>query len=230
MLNYTKDDFHPALSDNRDTWVFDLDNTLYAAECNLFDQVDQKISDFVQQFLGIEREEARKIQKRYLLDNGTTLNGLMTHHNVDPEEYLSFVHDIDFSPIERDEKLISAIQELEGRKLVFTNADKPYATNIMKRLGIHDLFEDIFGIVEGDLKPKPDMAVYEKFVKTYDFDPNKAVMFEDMVRNLKPAHQLGMGTVWINTGSVWGEADYDADIVHAETNNLATWLHAYLNR
>ncbi len=230
MLNYSEKDFHPTLSEDRDTWVFDLDNTLYAAECNLFDQVDNKISDFVQNFLGIERSEARKIQKKYLMENGTTLNGLMVNHKLDAEEYLTFVHDIDFSSIERDEKLRSAIQKLDGRKLVFTNADRPYAKNIMKRLGIDDLFEDIFGIVEADLKPKPDISVYENFVKKYDFDPQKAVMFEDMVRNLIPAHTLGMGTVWINTGSVWGEADYNADIVHAETNNLTTWLHAFVNR
>ncbi len=230
MLNLPQNDFHPALSQDRDTWVFDLDNTLYSAECNLFDQVDKKITEFVQQFLNLEREEARGLQKEYLLEHGTTLNGLMTNHNVDPEEYLTHVHAIDFTPIERDDKLRKAIQNLEGRKLVFTNADKPYAQNIMKRLGIDDLFEDIFGIVEADLRPKPHMPVYEDFVTKYDVDPSKAVMFEDMVRNLKPAHALGMATVWINTGTVWGEADYSADIVHAEAPNLTDWLHAFVNR
>lgn len=224
MTTIAPQKYHDALHDQRDTWVFDLDNTLYAAECALFNQIDRKIGEYVQSLLRVSPEEARTIQKRYLLEFGTTLNGLMKNHKVDPAHYLASVHDIDFSPIERDAKLRAGIQALEGRKLVFTNADKPYAQEIMKRLGILDLFEDVFDIVAAELRPKPAKPVYEQFVKEYDVDANKAVMFEDMVRNLKPAHELGMATVWINTGSTWGEADYDASIVHAEAPKLNDWL------
>jgi putative hydrolase of the HAD superfamily len=222
-----KQRYHDALHNDRNTWVFDLDNTLYAAECNLFTQIDRKIGEYVQKLLQVDAVEARKLQKQYLLEFGTTLNGLMNNHRVDPSHYLAAVHDIDFSPIQRDDKLRTAIQALGGRKLVFTNADKPYAAEIMKRLGIHDLFEDIYDIVAADLKPKPDKSVYEAFASKYDVDPNRAVMFEDMVRNLRPAHAMGMATVWINTGSPWGEADYDASIVHAETNGLSDWLYDF---
>jgi len=151
----------------------------------------------------------------------------MQNHKVDPDHYLADVHAIDFSPIEKDEKLRAGIKALEGRKIVFTNADHPYATEIMKRLGILDLFEGIFDIVAAKLQPKPMQAVYDMFVKKFDIDPNRAVMFEDMVRNLKPAHGMGMATVWVNTGTIWGEADYDADIVHAETPRLNDWLYDF---
>ncbi|SDD79274.1 MULTISPECIES: pyrimidine 5'-nucleotidase [Kordiimonas] len=230
MLDFKKQSFHPTFDDPRDVWVFDLDNTLYAAECNLFSQIDQKIGEYVQTLLGLSPEEARKVQKHYLLEHGTTLKGLMAHHSVDPYHYLDSVHDIDFAPIERDDHLRNAIERLEGRKVVFTNADEKYAAQVLKRLGIDDQFEDIFDIHEAALEPKPKPEVYDKFVGKYGIDPKRAVMFEDMARNLVPAHAMGMATVWINTGSIWGQADHDPETVHAETDNLATWLHAFLNR
>ncbi|MEX0299635.1 MAG: pyrimidine 5'-nucleotidase, partial [Kordiimonas sp.] len=138
MKTAPRQKYHDALHDERDTWVFDLDNTLYTAECALFDQIDRKIGEYVQSLLRVSPEAARKIQKQYLLEFGTTLNGLMHNHQVDPHHYLASVHDIDFTPIERDDKLRAGIEALDGRKLVFTNADKPYASEIMKRLGIFE--------------------------------------------------------------------------------------------
>tara|TARA_R110002096_G_scaffold414071_1_gene615075 strand:+ start:250 stop:942 length:693 start_codon:yes stop_codon:yes gene_type:complete len=230
MLSKSPEQYNPIFERHHDTWVFDLDNTLYAAECNLFSQIDAKIGSYVQETLGLRPKEAREIQKRYLLEHGTTLKGLMDNHSVDPEHYIENVHDIDFAPIKRNEKLRKAISELKGRKLVFTNASKPYAIKVLNRLGISDLFDGIFDILDANMLPKPRLEVYEKFLKDHDVDPKKAVMFEDMVRNLKPAHGLGMATVWINTGDEWGRADYDANIVHAEANNLSDWLHRFLVR
>lgn len=181
----------------------------------------------MQSTLEIDAEEARKVQKSYLLKYGTTLAGLMENHKVDPGHYLADVHAVDFTPITHDEKLCAGIKALTGRKLVFTNADRPYATEIMRRLGVLELFDGIFDIVSAKLQPKPMMSVYDQFIKKFDIDPDKAVMFEDMVRNLRPAHALGMGTVWVNTGSVWGEADYHADYVHEETPKLNNWLYDF---
>lgn len=230
MLSRSPERYNPIFERHHDTWVFDLDNTLYAAECNLFSQIDEKIGSYVQKTLGLRPKEARQIQKRYLLEHGTTLRGLMDNHAVDPEHYLESVHDIDFAPIKRNDKLRQAILDLKGRKLVFTNASKPYAIEVLKRLGIADLFDGVFDILDANMLPKPRLEVYDKFLKDHDVDPKKAVMFEDMVRNLKPAHGLGMATVWINTGDEWGRADYDADIVHAEADNLSDWLHRFLVR
>ncbi len=220
-------DNHKIFQDNRDIWVFDLDNTLYAAECDLFSQVDKNIGAYVQTLLGLDAPEARKVQKQYLLEHGTTLKGLMAVHNVDPHEYLDFVHRIDFSPIRRDENLRASIERLEGRKLVFTNADLPYAEKVLARLGIADQFEAVFDIHAAGLEPKPKPEVYTQFTRHYDIDPNRAVMFEDMARNLVPAHKMGMATVWINTGSIWGKADHDPATIHAETDKLTNWLDKF---
>jgi len=230
MQKIKDQNYHPTFDTPRDTWVFDLDNTLYAAECDLFSQVDKRIGDYVQSFLGLNAEDARRLQKKYLVDHGTTLKGLMAHHDVDPHHYLDSVHDIDFSPIKRDDHLRDAITRLEGRKIVFTNADNSYARKVMDRLGIDDLFEDVFDILEADLEPKPKPSVYDQFIAKYGIRADRAVMFEDMARNLIPAHDRGMATVWINTGSTWGEVDHDPDIIHAETTSLSAWLHGFLNR
>ncbi len=221
---------HPVFSENRDVFVFDLDNTLYPAESNLFSQVDVKIGEYVQNLLSLDPVAARKIQKGYLLEHGTTLGGLMANHSIDPQHYLDSVHDIDLSPIADDPALRKTLQSLDGRRLVFTNADLPYAERVLNRLGIADLFEGIFDIHAAELAPKPKPHVYDLFLRRYGVDPKRAIMFEDMVRNLIPAHGLGMATVWINTGSVWGEADYDAAKVHAETNSLHGWLDGHITR
>ncbi|WP_262692064.1 pyrimidine 5'-nucleotidase [Kordiimonas aestuarii] len=230
MLDISKQSFHPAFDSARNTWVFDLDNTLYPEECNLFAQIDTRIGEYVQTLLKLPPDQARKIQKGYLLEHGTTLKGLMANHDVDPHHYLDHVHDIDFSPITKDTRLRALLTQLKGRKIIFTNADLPYAEKVLDRLGVADQFEDIFDIHAAKLDPKPKREVYDQFVQKYNIDPNRAVMFEDMVRNLKPAHALGMATVWVNTGSVWGQADYDASFVHAETDTLTNWLHGFLTR
>jgi putative hydrolase of the HAD superfamily len=221
-------DFHDIFSETRDIFVFDLDNTLYPAESNLFAQVDMKIGEYVQNFLNLGPIEARKVQKGMLLEHGTTLKGLMANHSIDPQHYLDSVHDIDFSPIQRDQSLRTALESLNGRRIVFTNADKHYAEQVMDRLGVSDLFEDIFDIYRADLAPKPDPKIYDTFLSEFDADPTRAIMFEDMARNLIPAHARGMATVWINTGSQWGAADHDNEVIHAETHSLSEWLHHFL--
>lgn len=230
MLKVQKQIFHPAFNDQRNVWVFDLDNTLYPEKCNLFSQVDVKIGEYVQNLLGLPADEARKVQKGYLLEHGTTLKGLMSNHKVDPHHYLAHVHDIDLSPVERDERLRDLLDALDGRKIVFTNADRDYAEKVLNRLGVADQFEAIFDIHAAELEPKPKREVYDKFIADHEVDPNRAVMFEDMARNLKPAHALGMATVWVNTGNIWGQADHDPSFIHAETETLTDWLHGFLNR
>ena len=213
-----------ALQDRVDVWVFDLDNTLYPAECALFDQVDRNIGTYVADLLGKTPAEARAVQKDYLVRYGTTLNGLMTNHDVDPHDYLSAVHDIDFSPIPRDDRLRDALQRLDAPKIIFTNADRPYAEKVLDRLGIADQFDGIFDILDADLRPKPHSETYERFVTRHGVNPQKAVMVEDMACNLKPAHAMGMQTVWINTGSPWGRKGHDPDIIHTEITSLSAWL------
>lgn len=220
----------PIASDKTDVWVFDLDNTLYPAGNNLFAQIDIKLRDYVAECLSIGPQEARKIQKKYFMEYGTTLSGMMKHHNVDPDHFLDYVHDIDFSPIKKSPDLINALASLEGRKLIYTNADAAYSAKVLARLGITEHIESIFDINAAELLPKPAILSYEKFLRDHDVDPNRAVMVEDMAKNLIPAKELGMGTIWVNTGSVWGEADHHPDFVDVETHDLATWLSEHVKQ
>lgn len=208
-------------------WIFDLDNTLYSETCNLFSQVDIRIKSFVADFLGLPPDEAYKLQKQYFAQYGTTLRGLMERHDVDPAAYLDHVHDIDLDVVPPAPALDRALEALRGRKIIFTNADLGHARRVMERLGISRHFEAVYDIVACDYVPKPDPSVYQALVARFGLDPQHTVMVEDMARNLKPAADLGMTTVWVRNDNDWGRAGSDAQHVHHITDDLADWLSQY---
>ena len=180
-----------------DTWVFDLDNTLYPHHVNLWHQVDARISEFVGTFLGIAPEEARRIQKDYYLRYGTTMRGMMTEHGVHADDYLAYVHQIDHSPLEPNPAMGAAIAKLPGRKLILTNGSTDHAEKVLQRLGIGAHFEAVFDIIAPELEPKPAPQTYQKFLGLHGVDPQTSAMFEDLARNLVVPHQLGMTTVLV---------------------------------
>lgn len=205
-------------------WIFDLDNTLYPVSSNLFAQVDQRMGRFIADLLGYDLENARKVQKDYFYRYGTTLSGLMHHHSVDPHAFLDFVHDIDMAVIRPDPALVRAIAALPGRKLIFTNGDRPYAEKLLARLGMDGLFDAVHDIHAVNYKPKPQDAAYDSLIAATGIDPTRSLFVEDMARNLVPAKRRGMTTVWLNTGSEWGAHDADAEHVDFEIDDLARWL------
>ncbi len=207
-------------------WIFDLDNTLYPASCRLFDQVERRIGEFVQQLLKLEPDAARSLQKQYFREHQTTLNGLMIHHGVKPEEFLEYVHQIDLSPVALDQRLNQALERLPGRKLIYTNGSVRHAENVMGRLGVGRHFEGIFDIAEAAFVPKPDISAYRALVARHGFDPAKAIMLDDMPRNLAPAADLGMTTVWVKTDVAWAQPAEQTAYIHHIAENLADWLHA----
>lgn len=207
-----------------DTWVFDLDNTLYPAACNLFDQVDKRIGAFVAQTLGVPADQARVVQKDYLKRYGTTLRGLMVEHRLDPRDYLNFVHDIDVSKVPPNPAMDGALERLPGRKLVFTNGTVAHAERIMNRLGIARHFEAVFDIHAADYVPKPEPSVYDELLRRYGIAAPRSMLFEDMARNLKPAHALGMTTAWVRVDSVWAQPEGDMDHIHHVIDDLTQWL------
>lgn len=215
--------------DHIDAWVFDLDNTLYPAECDLFAQIDVRMGAFISELLGVDHIEARKVQKGYLVSHGTTLRGLMDHHGVEAQEFLDYVHDIDMSPIPPNPTLGDMIARLPGRKFVFTNADRPYATRVLEQLGFAEVFDGLFDIEDADFHPKPTQSAYDDFVARFGIDPAKAIMFEDMARNLIPASERGMTTVWLPTGSEWSSTGKDDDHVDHVTESLDDFLARFLN-
>lgn len=176
-------------------WIFDLDNTLYPRRCDLFSQIDIKMTQFVSELLGLPHDQARKVQKDYYRDHGTTLQGLMTNHNVDPHDFLDAVHDIDYSPVQENQSLRHAIQALPGQKLIFTNGDVPHAERTTKALGIEGCFDGIFDIVAAEFMPKPAATPYQQFINKFDVVPHEAIMFEDLARNLLVPKSMGMATV-----------------------------------
>jgi putative hydrolase of the HAD superfamily len=200
-----------------DSWIFDLDNTLYPPHADLWPKVDQKITQYIANLLGVDGLSARAIQKYYYAQHGTTLNGLMQEHGIDPHAFLAFVHDIDRSNLETDARLGEAIARLPGRKLVFTNGSRGHAIKTMQALGIDHLFEDVFDIVSANFVPKPARAPYEGFLAAHAIDPARAAMFEDIPRNLIIPQEMGMACVLVVPGDLGSNKDeWDKAIDHAE--------------
>lgn len=183
--------------DQVETWVFDLDSTLYSHHLNIWQQVDDRIRDYIANFLKCTREDAFRIQKDYYKRYGTSMRGLMTEHGMSPDEFLDYVHEIDHSPLEPNPLLGAAIEKLPGRKLILTNGTRKHADAITRRLGIHEQFEDVFDIVAGELEPKPSALTYDRFLAKHAVDPARSAMFEDLARNLTVPHGLGMTTVLV---------------------------------
>src|SRR6201990_2850427 len=168
----------PRSFDHVDTWVFDLDNTLYPHHVNLWQQVDARITEFVSSWLKISSEEARRVQKDYYQRYGTTMRGMMTEHGVHADDYLAYVHKIDHSPLEPNPAMGEAIARLKGRKLILTNGSTDHVDAVLARLGIASQFDGVFDIVAAELEPKPAPPTYDKFLKLHHVDPPRAASFE----------------------------------------------------
>jgi len=214
-----------------ETWVFDLDNTLYPPDTNLWQQIDDRIRAFVSDFLKVSPEDAFKVQKDFYKRYGTTMRGLMAEHNMKPDDFLEFVHEIDHSPLIPNPTLGDALERLPGRKLILTNGTRKHAEAVMKALDIDKHFEDVFDIAAADLEPKPKPLVYDRFLKKHGVDPQKAAMFEDLARNLEVPHQLGMTTVLVvppKTRQIvregWELEGREAAHVHHVTEDLTGFL------
>ncbi len=180
-----------------DTWVFDLDNTLYPADCDLWPKIDQRITAFMVHLFGLDGMSSRALQKYYYKRYGTTLRGLMEDHAVSAEDFLAFVHDIDRSSLLPNPSLAAAIAALPGRKLILTNGSRDHAMRTAEALGLGDMFEDIFDIVAAELTPKPELVTYQRFFDRHGVDPRSAAMFEDIERNLVIPHEQGMTTALV---------------------------------
>jgi putative hydrolase of the HAD superfamily len=219
-----------------ETWVFDLDNTLYPHHL-LWQQVDDRIRNFIAEFLKVPHDEAFRIQKDYYKRYGTTMRGLMTEHGLNPDDYLEYVHQIDHSPLEPNPALGAALKKLPGRKLILTNGTRKHADAVMKKLEVHEHFEDVFDIVAAELDPKPLPQIYQRFLARHDVDPAKAAMFEDLARNLEVPHALGMTTVLLVPGGQrevfrqdWELEGRDDLHVNHVTDDLTGFLERVLSR
>jgi putative hydrolase of the HAD superfamily len=202
-----------------DTWLFDLDNTLYPLECGLAARVDARLTDFVVELTGLPRREAFALQKQYLEDHGLTLIGLMKHHNVEPEGFNALFHDLPLDDLlAEDQRLVDAIARLPGRRLIFTNADDVHTRRVLEALGLHGLFDGVFHLISAGYEPKPSAAAFEKLIAAHAIRPASTAFFEDRAVNLKPAAELGMTTVLVGQGA------QPAPFVHHLAPDLAEFL------
>ena len=204
----------PGAFDHVEAWVFDLDNTLYPADCDLFPQIDRRMGEFIATSLGISLEAAQGLRETYYSEHGTTLAGLVQLHGVAPDAFLDYVHDIDLSAVSPCPDLAATLDALPGRKFIFTNASRKHAEAVMQRLGVTGRFEDICDIhALGYIHPKPKREAYERFVRAHGVVPRQAAMFDDLPNNLETAHLVGMTTVLVH-----GLTD------HPEHQAIAGWI------
>ncbi len=182
------------------TWIFDLDNTLYSADSGIFQQVHTLMSKFVSTHLNIDIKKATELQRKYYRQHGTTLRGLMDNHNVDPDHFLSEVHQLDYSIVGPNFKLNRELKKLKGRKIIYTNANRQHANDILIRLELTNVFDEIFDIKTANYIPKPEASPYEQIISDFNIDPITTIMFDDIAKNLVPAKNVGFASVWIDVG------------------------------
>jgi putative hydrolase of the HAD superfamily len=211
--------------DEIETWIFDLDNTLYPASCNLFVQIEARMEEFIQAEFKLTAEEAHALRGHCFRLHGTTLRGLMNEHRIDPKRFLDFVHEIDLSGVPPDPALVAAIAALPGRKLVFTNGSERHAERLLAHLELTAHFVGIHDIAACQYLPKPDPSGYQCLLARHEIDPRAALMVEDMAKNLVPAAALGMTTAWVPHGAPWA-SDGLGEHVHHVVEDLAPWLRA----
>jgi putative hydrolase of the HAD superfamily len=203
-----------------DTWLFDLDNTLYPAESGFMAEITRRMTDFVERVTGLPRDEAFRLQKAYLAEHGLTLKGMMLHHGVDPAEFHAIFHDMSLEALAHDPELVAAIARLPGRRLIFTNADDVHARRVLERLGLTHLFDDVFHIASAGYEPKPSPQAFARMDAAHGIDAPSTAFFEDSERNLEPAAALGMTTVLVGPYSAHSTAPF----VHHRTEKLAPFL------
>ena len=179
------------------TWVFDLDNTLYPRSARLFDQIEERMEDFICDFLSVGLDEARRLRSHYWKKYGTTLRGLMEEHRMDPEPFMHAAHDIDLAHLDPDPSLAEAIAGLPGRKIVYTNGSKKHAERVLAARGLSDPFDALYGVEHADYIPKPRADAFARVFAQDGLDPASAAMFEDEERNLEVPFELGMATILV---------------------------------
>ncbi len=209
-------------------WIFDLDNCLYPASTGLFDLIDERMGAYIERLLGCDPLEAKRVQKAHFHTHGTTLAGLMREHRVDPHEFLEDVHRIPLERVARDERLAQGLARLPGRKLIFTNADEPYARRVLAAIGVDGHFDGLHDIHASELRPKPDPHGYALLCRRFSIDPTRAAMVEDMAGNLRSAKALGMTTIWVDNGSERGAHGAEPAFIDHTIADVGEWLETIL--
>ena len=214
------------INENIETWIFDLDNTLYSADSGIFQQVGDLMGKFVSNHLKIDIKEAKKIQTKYYKEHGTTLRGMMDNHNVSPDYFLEEVHKLDYSIVEPNLKLNKELSKLKGNKIIYTNANLKHAKDVLSRLELSNMFDFIFDIKMAKYIPKPEITPYNQIIKEFHINPKRAIMFDDIAKNLVPAKNVGFTSVWIDVGyeNFSDDIENSKNYLDFQTNDLCSFL------
>ena len=215
-----------SLNKKINTWIFDLDNTLYSADSGIFQQVHELMGKFVSSHLDIGIEDAKIMQKKYYKQHGTTLKGMMDNHGVDPDHFLAEVHKLDYSIVGPNHKLNEQLKKLQGRKIIYTNANMQHTLDVLERIELSNFFDEIYDIKMANYIPKPELAPYEQMVKQFDIETKSSAMFDDIAKNLVPAKNVGFTSVWIDAGYENFSDDIKASkkYLDYETTNITEFL------
>ena len=182
------------------TWIFDLDNTLYSADSGIFQQVHRLMGEFISKNLNMDMPEAKKLQSKYYKQHGTTLRGLMDNHGIDPDHFLDEVHRLDYSIVGSNKILNEELHKLQGRKIIYTNANKKHVIDVLDRINLTNFFDEIFDIKMANYIPKPELKPYEQIIDLFNIEPKSSAMFDDIAKNLVPAKKVNFTSVWIDAG------------------------------
>ena len=205
-------------------FIFDCDGVLYEDLEGVFGQVSKRMTKYISKKLDLDLDKAKELQTNYFHKYNTSLNGLMIHHDINPEEFLKYVHDINLDFLQKDILLREELIKLKSKKFVFTNGSQEHASNITKTLGINDLFDGFFDITDCNFIPKPSIEPYKKLINKFNIDPSETVFIEDIAINLEPAKKLGMKTVWLKNDEYWGKKDSDQEFIDLKIENLSSFL------
>ena len=208
------------------TWIFDLDNTLYSADSGIFQQVHKLMGEFISKNLKMDMVEAKKLQSKYYKKHGTTLKGLMDNHGIEPDYFLDEVHKLDYSIVGPDEILNKELEKIQGRKIIYTNANKKHVVDVLERINLANFFDEIFDIKMANYIPKPEIRPYEQIIDIFNINPSSSAMFDDIAKNLVPAKKVGFTPVWVDAGYENFSDDIQAskDYLDYSTRNLSSFL------
>ena len=205
-------------------FIFDLDGTCYLQLEEVFGQVSKKMGEFISEKLNVDLKKAKKIQTEYFHKYNTTLNGLILNHKINPHEFLNYVHDIDISFLQKDKILREELIKLKAKKYIFTNGSHDHVLNVTKHLGIEDLFDGTWDIVDSNFKPKPLIEPYNMLIKKFNINPDLAIFIDDIAQNLEPAKKIGMKTAWLINNEYWGKKDANKSYIDYRIQSLPSFL------
>ena len=204
--------------------LFDLDGVLYQDLEAVFGQVSKKMTEYISKNLNLDLKKAKELQTNYFHKYNTSLNGLMIHHDVVPEEFLKYVHDIDLSFMKKDLILRKELENLNLKKFIFTNGSKEHANNITSHLGINDLFDGLFDIVDAEFSPKPTAKAFDLMIKKFKINPKETLYIEDIAKNLSIGKERGTITAWLINNEYWGKKESDKEFIDFKIENLSLFL------